>query len=195
MQLIVLSGQMNTGKDELAKCLVEEINWTAIAFADEVKIQFMKTFNVDLDFIEKWKRIDYPPPGFQKTVRESLIFIGDGFRSIKKDIWISLAMQKIKNKTILKDGRYIDEINAVKEKGGISILIYREGYENQIPNDSEQQIMPYLKEIIELNKEGLVNNKLFDIFIKNNGNLNDFKNKINKLIIPYVLAKFPDSTL
>ena len=75
-----VGGQMQNGKDTIADYLHDVFSWERNAFAAGVKKVFCDTFGVDEAFIEKWKVIPEPPTGFLKTVRQSLQFIGDGFR-------------------------------------------------------------------------------------------------------------------
>src|ERR1700722_11738123 len=97
-KLVLFSGQHSSGKTTAANYLVKKLRerggkqWQVAGFATGVKKIFMETFNVDADFVEKWKRIPYPPPGFLKPVRDSLIFIGDGFRQIQENVWINQAL-------------------------------------------------------------------------------------------------------
>jgi hypothetical protein len=88
MFVIGVAGQAQMGKDTLADRLCEKLNaaggagvnddhpaehlhWTRGAFAANVKKVFCDTFDVDMDFVEKWKVIPEPPPGFDMTVQAS----------------------------------------------------------------------------------------------------------------------------
>ena len=143
MEIIAVAGQLCVGKDMLADHLKYRLNlsgqnWKRNAFANAVKNVFENAFNVDRDFIEKWKRNPECPEGFLKNIRQSLQFIGDGFRQIKENIWIEIALRE--NNVILSDSRYINEAKAIKEKNGMCVVMYRPGFENDDPNPSEAQI-------------------------------------------------------
>lgn len=201
MKAICAFGQLMNGKDVFCDYLkkkldeLNEIFWERASFADAVKKTYENAFGVDRSFIEKYKRISENPPDMQMNVRQSLQFIGDGFRKIKDDIWIEIALRDKTRNIILSDGRYINEAKKVTEIGGINILIYRNGYLNDDPNPSESLLRP-LVEFCEKNcQDGLINKnlsnmpeelKLFDIFLKNDGDLQKFYNKIDNVIIPLI---------
>jgi hypothetical protein len=210
MNVIGVAGQLGNGKDEFADYLAESLNkfhyhdkesaifeplWRRSAFANAVKKVYMDAFGVDMDFIEKWKRIDEAPPGKIKNVRKSLQFIGDGFRQIQDDIWIEIALRDESKSWILSDSRYINEAIAVKAKGGLMFVLWRPGWENDDPNPSESQILPVVQACLRTQKEGPIdhmacaeepNLQYFDFFLKNDGSLTDLYQKIDDLVVPYV---------
>ena len=204
-KVICFSGQQRNGKDESADYLVNKLNeWHRASFAGDVKATFCEMFNVDLAFVEKWKTNPEPPPGFIMNVRDSLIFIGDGFRQIQPDIWVERCFKKSKYPMIISDGRYISELKKVRELEGINVLIYREGYLNDIKNASESQIRPIVEFYIESgieeatatyinnykgNNPNYENAKLIDYFIKNDSDLNSLYNKIDESLVPFIQRK------
>ena len=149
MKLIAVAAQLANGKDEfcnhLAKVLNEERHeWERGAFADEVKKTFCQAFGVDRDFVEKWKRVAEPPPGFLLPIRQCLQAIGDGYRKMRDEIWIEIALRGDASR-IISDSRYFNEARAVRERGGLVFLMYRPGYLNDDPNPSESQIRPLVE--------------------------------------------------
>ena len=183
MKIICVAGQKRNGKDEIANYLAEKLNLSRSSFAYKVKKIFCETFEVDFDFIEKWKNIPEPPPGFDMNVRDSLTFIGDGFRKIKKNIWIDLAFKNDPVDIAFSDGRYINELEKVKQKCGINILVYRPEFRNNIDSQSESQILQLVDIFLKLEKEGRVDDRLIDYFIVNDGTLNDLYKKIDQHIL------------
>lgn len=145
--IIGIAGQLASGKDTVADHLAQvlsketNVNFQRSAFASAVKQVFKDTFKKDLGFIERWKRSDTAPPGFAKNIRQALQFIGDGFRQIKPDIWIEVAMRS-KEPRVISDARYLNEANAIKQEGGLNVIVWRPGHENNDPNLSESQIKP-----------------------------------------------------
>ena len=202
--IIATYAQLANGKDTLCDYLVDVLpknkNWTRGAFANAVKDTYCKAFGVTREFIEEWKRKDECPPGMLMNVRKSLQFIGDGFRQIVPSIWIDIALRSEDN-LIISDGRYINEAKAVHNKNGLNILIYRDGYLNDDPNPSEAQLKPIIQYCLE-NKiaEGPINLfghkkypkglECFDFFIINNGSREDFYDKINKQLVPFICTFF-----
>lgn len=205
---IGVAGQMQAGKDTLADYLYLKINenkwkWRRNSIAFGVKKAFCDYFNVDLDFIEKWKVIPEPPPGFEMPVRQSLQFIGDGFRKIKPDVWLKPIFENEIDNQIISDVRYINEFVRFKQAGGINILIYRPDKLNDDPNESESQIRVYLDwcmenlcisndKFIDLNK---VNWSSFDgapyrisdldLFVCNSGTKEDFYKLIDEYVVDF----------
>jgi hypothetical protein len=203
MKVIGIGGQLGSGKDTLADYLAKRLNtrtqddWARIGFAHAVKKVYMDTFNKNWDFVEEWKRKDEVPAGMNMNVRKSLQFIGDGFRQIQSDIWIETAFRDQKPK-VISDVRYINEAKYLKEKQGVSILVWRPGFENNDPNKSESEIRPVVDWFRDQNVEGwgwsahmTTRNlhpaaSLFDIFIRNEGRVEDLYRKVDEIIIPYV---------
>ena len=200
-----IAGQLAAGKDCAADHLCDKLNltgehghWIRKGFAHAVKKVFMDTFQVDWEFIEKWKRIQEPPPGFIKNVRESLIFIGDGFRKMQPNIWIELAFRDQRYNQIISDVRYTNETAHIRDKGGLSILMWRPGHENTLDNDSEQQLMPFVNMLKKMKPvpEGLLDLQEipFDMFIINDGTVEDLYAKMDELVVPQVV-KMMDSCM
>jgi hypothetical protein len=164
--------------------------WGRAAFGDAVKETYMKSFNLDRAFIEEWKRKDDPPPGFIMNVRRSLQWIGDGFRQIRASIWIDKLFTNHKHNVIISDGRYFSELDAVRERKGINVAIWRPGFENDIDHPSEAQLKP---EIDKLRGLGIgsgpvdeVDDSVFDYFLVNNGSVEDLYKKVENELLPFV---------
>ena len=203
MQVIGCAGQMRTGKTVLADYLCNKLNqfsdWEKIGFANNVKRVYRETFDVTNDFIEEWKVKQEAPPGFDMPVRQSLQFIGDGFRKIKKNIWMDLVFRNPFPK-IIDDCRYPNEFIRIKKEGGLNILIGRPDKLNDDPNESESLIRPYIDWALNYEEEYvnmLLSNPLeltdcpedmdkFDLFIRNDGTLEEFYRKIDKMVVPFV---------
>lgn len=154
----------------------------------------MQSFNVDRAFVEKWKRIDVAPPGFEQPVRHSLQFIGDGFRQIKPSIWVDWLFRFYENQDIIiSDGRYYSECDAVKAKGGINIGVWRPGHENSIQHPSESQLKPEIDKLKEIMPAGGKIDQVesaFDWFLVNDGSLEDLYATIDNELIPYLKKVF-----
>jgi|694.fasta_scaffold08002_24 hypothetical protein len=149
MKVIGVAGQKQNGKDTTAdRIMLNFVNsnqaWKRTAFALKVKQIFCDTFNVDMDFIEKWKVIPEPPPGFDMPVRESLQFIGDGFREIQPRVWLDQPFRDKSVPLIISDVRYVNEFTQVNSEGGYNILVIKPDRINYDENGSEKQIRPYV---------------------------------------------------
>lgn len=209
--VIGVASQAQHGKDTLADRLCETLNsqsqsnWQRRAFAANVKRVFCETFGVDAAFVEEWKVKSEIPPGFDMPVRQSLQFIGDGFRKIMGTIWLDLAFRDDLPK-IISDVRYINEFTRVKAEGGLNILIGRPDRLNDDPNGSEAQIRPYIDwcfkafspttKFVDLRDvdwknlsadakppEGM---NMFDVFIRNDGTIDELYNIVDTKLAPFV---------
>lgn len=205
MKIIAAAAQLANGKDEfcnhLAKVLNDErILWHRTAFADAVKNTFCQAFGVDREFIETWKRVPEAPAGFLMPIRQCLQFIGDGYRKIRDEIWIDIALRSDKN-LIISDSRYYNEAKAVCEKNGLVFLMYRPGFMNDDPNPSEAQIKPLVQFCLNNLQEGPINFadlkslhgdacpdmlKYYHYWLLNDGTLSDLKHKTATKIAPFV---------
>ena len=206
MKVIGVAGQAQNGKDTLADYLAKVLNkadenylnvWYRQAFASNVKKVFCDAFGVDNGFIEKWKVKEELPPGFDKPVRKSLQFIGDGFRQIKSSIWLDLVFKDDINK-IISDTRYVNEFRRVKREGGLNILICKPDRINSDSNGSEAEIRPYVDYFLSITEERFTVVKdliltdapefteEFDVFIKNDGTVEDLYNVIDEKLVPFV---------
>lgn len=190
MKLIGCAGQLRNGKDITADYLASRLGWGRGAFASNVKRIFSQAFDVDSDFIEKWKTVPEPPPGFDKPVRQALQFIGDGFRSIKDSVWIENLLKGSPQSLIISDIRYKNELLKVKELGGKNILIYRPGFLNDDPNPSESVMKQFVLHYLDKKSEGEVKSEgdysLIDFFVVNDGTIEDLYLKINDLVLPNI---------
>lgn len=222
---IGVSGQCQNGKDTLSDYLCDILNkrikeeiitdlqkfatgtsekthftphitYVRAAFAQGVKDVFCNAFGKSRDFIEEWKVKSEIPEGMDMSVRKSLQFIGNGFRQIKGDIWLErLFKDKVPNK-VISDCRYVNELQRVRIEGGLNILIWRPGFENDDTCDSEAQARSLVDwfidqgvegDVRELSSQEVAGTELVDIFIKNNNTIEDLYSKIDNLIIPMVM--------
>lgn len=178
---------------QVRKSFPDGRRWERSAFANAVKETYESAFGVNRQFVEEWKRKPEPPPGMLMNVRQSLQFIGDGFRKIKDDIWIDIALRDESRKLIISDSRYINEAKAVKAKGGMMIVLYRPGFLNDDPNPSESQIRPVVEWFANNLKEGPISKSAdipysehYDFFLVNDGSLEDLYNKVDNLLVPFI---------
>jgi hypothetical protein len=204
---IGIAGQLGNGKDVLADYLVKRLNernkigpWVRTAFANAVKQVFEDSFGVDRDFIEKWKRIPEPPPGLKMNVRKSLQFIGDGFRQIKDNIWIEIGLRGTDQK-VISDSRYVNEAKAIDAAGGLMVVLWRPGFENNDPNPSESQILPIVQWCLDTNQDGPLHwsfdyelypapdgIQAYHYFMRNDGSIDQLHAKVDAELLPFLEA-------
>jgi hypothetical protein len=188
--VIGMAGQCRQGKDVAADHLAHSLGLSRGAFATGVKQVFCEHFGVDMAFVERWKVVDEPPPGFLMSVRKALQFIGDGFRRIKDDVWVERLFRDHPDSVVVSDLRYRNELAAVKERGGHNVLIYRPGFLNDDPNGSESQIRTFVEHFMGVGNEGRVEAEgdlgLVDFFIVNDGTIDDLYAKMDEMVVPHL---------
>lgn len=188
-KIVCFCGQMAVGKDEAADHLFRKLDWNRTAWGNNVKFVYMESFGVSREFIEQWKRQDESPPGFYKNIRESLMFIGDGFRQMNPNVWVDWLFRDFPTQDlIISDGRYFSECDAVRSRGGINVAVWRPGYENNIDHPSESQLKP---EIIRLVKKygssgPIKDDGVFDYLLLNDGDLSKLFTLVEEDLVPYI---------
>jgi hypothetical protein len=192
--IVGIGGQMAAGKDTLADQIAASLpattagGWARSAFAHGVKKVFEATFGVDREWVERWKRIDHPPPGFAKTVRQMLIDIGDGFRGFRGDVWINRALAEPGN-LVISDARYLNELAAIKRRNGVTIALWRPDGENDNPNPSERELRAYIQKFIDAGVRGPTGDPLVDLFVVNDGSVADLYAYAGAVVVPWVAAR------
>ena len=201
LNLIIFSGQKRSGKDSASDYLYKRLNelgylgiWKRASLGIEVKKIFAEHFGVSLEFIEEWKVKEEIPEGFNGLIRDGLTKIGDGWRETKEDIWIRKLFDNNKDNLIISDGRYLNEIDYIRNNNGIASLIWRPGHENNKNSKSEQELMPFVKKLMK-EPSGFIDHKKypdipFDCWLVNNGSYQDWLNKIDQIVLPYVIKRF-----
>lgn len=197
--IVSCAGQYRSGKDTVAEYLIKKLNeygelgaWKHGSFGISVKKIFAENFGVSLEFIEEWKtKINETPPGFDRPLRDGLTMIGDGWRQQRKTIWIDKLLTNNKDNLVICDNRYINEANAIHSRGGLTILIWRPGYENNKQSASEQELMPFVRSLKDTPTGPIDIPEIpFDLWFRNEGTLEDLHNQMNKVFIPYIIKKF-----
>jgi hypothetical protein len=188
--LIAVLGRKSSGKDTFANVLINEFGFTRYAFADPLKKGIQSFFNLSDDQLYDVKLKEEVDPRWGVSPRTLFQVIGtDIFQfSIKKFMpnlkgdtrnhWVILFKEwylenisKNPNfKVIISDGRFLHEIEEIKNLGGKVIKINR--IISQFNNDMHQSE----------NEIDSIPEKYIDFSIENNGTINDFNNKIIELM-------------
>lgn len=131
--IVGISGAMNVGKDlmaiKLRKYLIIKNNGVVVrfmSFGSFVKEHACKTFGINLQFIEDWKRLDVHPPTFNRPIRELLQHVGD-FRVHRPNIWVDKLEQNLPSEgyVIVTDVRYWNELQMLLKYNAYMIGIHR----------------------------------------------------------------------
>lgn len=135
--IIVISGKARVGKDTLGKMIqdVMDDGYYIMAYATDLKRRLMDDFGLSRDqlhgHLKETPDERYPKKeGGYWTPREMLQYIGtDSYRAIDNLFWVKQLFKYVDRNNlenvIIIDGRFPEEIEAVKERGGYHIKIFR----------------------------------------------------------------------
>lgn len=219
--LITISGRKHSGKSTLSKILIDK-GFKKISFADPLKKIVSELYNWPLEdlynFIKKEESLQIPvewneekclhlsqiikenvifkKPFLFKNRREALQYIGtEVLRQHDKDFHIKKFKELICNNInyVCDDLRFKNELNCVKEIGGISIFVFRPFYWDYSNHESEISLTykDFDTVIINSGSEKQLNRKgifLFENLIKNRDyipclklNRSSFKNMLENI--------------
>jgi hypothetical protein len=165
-------------------------DWQRASLGLAVKEIFAEHFGVSLEFIEEWKVREDIPTGFDAPIRMGLTTIGDAWRNIKRDIWIQKLFSRHRGNLVISDCRYINEAEHIQANNGVTILVWRPGHENTTPSRSEQELMPFVYQLVDYPEGPIKDDTIpFDLWLKNDGSLKEWFGKIEDIVIPYFFSK------
>jgi hypothetical protein len=167
--IIGLSGYARSGKDEVAKILVEEYGYTRAAFADKIK-EFLYEINPQIGGNRLQHLINtygWEVAKSQPEVRHLLQSIGVGARKLLgDDIWIDQVLKELHpfDKVVISDVRFTNEAECIGARGGQLWRIKRPG------------VQPVNNHISEHDLDGYK----VDMILKNEGTLNDLRELVRR---------------
>jgi hypothetical protein len=90
---------------------------------------------------------------------------------------------------IISDARYRNEMQAIKDEGGVTILVWHPGRENDNPNASEQDLMAYVRRFRDAGVRGPTGDPLIDYFFVNGGTKDDLFRQADEQVVPFLLSR------
>lgn len=158
--IIGLSGYARSGKDEVAKILVEEYGFTRVAFADKIR-KFLYETNPIVDTHYRLQPLvdayGWDEVKRRSQVRELLQNVGIAARTVFNDeFWIAQALQPVyfEENWVITDVRFVNEANRIKQYDNAQLWrIKRNGIEAVNDHVSEHDLEGYPVDII-LKNEG-----------------------------------------
>ncbi len=112
-KIIIFSGKQFSGKDTVAKILLEQLpNFKRIGIADAIKIQYSNQKGISLEEIEKNKSV----------YRQDLIDLGDWGRAQSPDYWLN-SILAYEGDTIVTDIRLPHELNLFRSHNAFCIRV------------------------------------------------------------------------
>lgn len=163
-KIVVVSGKQFSGKDTMAKILVEMLPGFRFApLAGAIKEQFAKEKNITLEEIEKNKPV----------YRPELIALGDAGRKQDPDYWIKKVIETDDN-IIVPDARLQHEIKIFEKYGAIKI---------RVEADMEQRAKRgQLVKEDDPTETDLDYYDNWDYVLTNNGTYEELKQKVEELV-------------
>jgi hypothetical protein len=156
-KLIGVSGRKHNGKDTVGNYLVEVYDYKRIAFADKLKEACMIIFGLTKEQVFDETLKDVVDNYWGVSPRIILQYVGtDLLRNqlktiiphIDNNIWVKAVHKQILDelkkdplqKFVITDVRFENEIQFIKEMGGVNIRITRPTIENNDTHSSENQL-------------------------------------------------------
>lgn len=199
-KLLLVSGHANSGKDACCNYISKKYGYVKIAFADKIKRMLMHLYNFSYEQLwgdsDERGKID---PRYDKIVREFIQSFGDIGRNLYSNTWVDYTVKiinQINNNynfnyvnyhgisfdgesgpkpVIVPDGRYLNELEAIRNLNGIIIRIIR-------PNSKiSGNVGNHSSEI----DQDFIPDSYFDELIINDGTLEDLYSKIDAILLKY----------
>lgn len=162
-KIIVISGKQYSGKDTLAKLLLQYLDgFTRVGIGDAIKIEYGKQKGLSFDEIEKNKHL----------YRADLIALGNKGRQIDPDYWLKSIIE-LKKDVIVPDIRVELEAELFRSHGAFLIRI-EASYENR----SKRAVITNANDSTET---ALDNYNKWNAIIENNSDYENLGNKAQRL--------------
>jgi hypothetical protein len=207
--IVGITGLIGSGKDTIAEYLITQHGFKKLSFAASLKDAVAAVFGWDRTLLEgttpegrvwreqvdQWwaKKLNMP----NLTPRWVLQYWGTevcrhGFHN---DIWVASLenqLRQTKNDVVITDCRFINELDAIKNAGGVTVRVSRgpdpEWYTDAIAYNSGPHNMGWALSRDRLQKSGIHASEYssvglaYDYIVDNNGTLVDLHNKIEKIV-------------
>ena len=178
--IIGLSGFARSGKDEVAKVLVEQHGFKRVAFADILR-DVLYALNPDIggydgieylqDVIDDYGWDHYKETHYSDEIRRLLQRLGTeaGRDTLGQNIWVDAVLKDYtpEQDWVVSDARFINEFDAITDRGGKIIRVMRPGVEAFNDHASETEALTYTN---------------FAGHINNNGTLEELAEKVRKIL-------------
>lgn len=163
-RIIIFSGKQYSGKDTVAKILLEKMpDYKRFAMGDVIKLEYGQKHNLTYEEIEKNKAI----------YRQGLIDLGNWGRSVDPDYWLKKIISQ-EGKIIVTDVRVPHEYEIFKSAGAVAIRV-----------EASRETRASRGELIgegDITEVGLDNIKDWDYIIENNSDYETLKTKSLELV-------------
>ena len=167
--IIGIAGKATSGKDTAGKYFIDNYQFLHYYFAKPLKEGAKIMFGLtDEQLLNKEKVIE--PWG--RSPRQIYQLLGTEVgRSIDTNVWVKNAQMFIDNScgrsVVITDVRFSNEALWIREQGGVVVYIERD--------------QPTIEEFGHSSENGLVDDDI-DIYVKNDGTIEDLHNKLGELV-------------
>ncbi len=213
--IIGICGFIGSGKDTIADYLVNYHGFRRESFANSLKDAVAQVFGWDRVLLEgrtkqarEWreqvdtwwaKRLNMP----NLTPRWILQYWGTEVcrKGFHDDIWIAALENKLRNSkddVVISDCRFPNEIQSIKDAGGIVIRVVRgpepEWYQDAVNANEGRGNMSWLISSDRLKKLGIHASETswvgteFDTVLDNNGSIDDLYSQVKNLVLDRPVA-------
>jgi hypothetical protein len=136
-KLIVLSGNIGSGKDTVANCLSDYF-YIKVSFAEKLKDLLAFLFDWNRELLEgitpesrEWR--EKKDEEWDITPREAMNLVGSRlFRdNFREDVWVKFTEKRVKEllkrgkEVVITDCRFVNEAEMLKRLGGVFIYVKR----------------------------------------------------------------------
>lgn len=176
MNLIGITGKAGTGKDTLAKIIVEEYGFAQYALAHPMKAAMCAAFDLPMHVFEDRELKEQTIAWIGKSPRQLMQLFGTEFgrRLVRDEIWLMVAERRREwlastdtcSGMVVSDIRFPDEAAWIRACGGLLIHLDRPGVEAVSAHSSENGVSM---------EDG-------DALIQNNGSIDDLSDKLTFLL-------------
>lgn len=202
--IIALSGRIGSGKNTVAKYLIEKYDFVEESFAKPVKDCISSIFQWDRDMLEglneehrkaretedRWWSERLQIEGFSPR-KSMLIFATDIIRrNFNENIWVFSLEKRLLNREheniVVTDCRFQNEMEFLKSKNSVSVLVERNREDwYEIALEAKKGNRESLRKLensgIHISEWDLIDYK-FDYTIINDGSLDSLFKKVDLLI-------------
>ena len=173
-KIIVFSGKQFSGKDTVAKILLEKFHsFKRIGIADAIKLMYSDKTGLSIEEIEKNK----------SKYRQNLIDLGDWGRAQDPDFWLNSIIEYPGN-TIVTDIRVKHELDLFKSYGAFTVRV-----EASLEARARRGVLTSVNDATETQLDNI---KDWDYLINNDGNYDELLKNIDDLI-KSIYLKFGDN--
>lgn len=163
-KIIIFSGKQYSGKDTVAKILLEQMpDYRRFAMGDVIKLEYGRQNGLTYEEIEKNKPI----------YRQGLIDLGNWGRSVDPDYWLKKIISQEGN-IMVTDVRVPHEYEIFKSAGAVSIRV-----------EASRETRAKRGELVgeaDVTEVGLDNITDWDFVIENNSDYETLKSKALELV-------------